>query len=100
MRARGSGILFMRRRACSACGPRRAARQSWRQCYAGDAERKGKKLTGWPGVSAATWSGERGELGLGRRWAEHEVEEEVDCWKEKNWPRAGEEEGSGPWGGG
>jgi hypothetical protein len=47
-------------------------------------------------VSAATRSGERGELGLERRWAEREVEEEVDCGEEKSRPRVGEEEGSGP----
>jgi hypothetical protein len=40
----------------------------------------------------------RALLGLGRRWAEREVEEEVDCGEEKSRPRVGEEEGSGPQG--
>jgi hypothetical protein len=38
----------------------------------------------------------RALLGLGRRWAERKVEEEVDCGEERSWPHAGEEEESGP----
>jgi hypothetical protein len=39
-----------------------------------------------------------GELGLERRWAEREVEEEMDCREKKSWPRAREGEESGPCG--
>jgi hypothetical protein len=64
----------------------------------GDAEGKEKKLTSGPGASAGDSERRAGELGLGRRWAEREVEEEVDCGKEKCRPRVGEKEGSGPQG--
>jgi hypothetical protein len=42
------------------------------------ARRKKKELTGGPGVSAGDVERRAGELGLGHRWAEREVEEEVD----------------------
>jgi hypothetical protein len=57
---RAAGILGVRAQA-------RAAWQSWWQCCAGDAERKGKKLTGGPGVTASDAERRTGRVEAGRR---------------------------------